>query len=407
LRILLIAGEYPPSIFGGGGIFMHYLSGELAKRSHKVYVIAIDFSEKRVGNLCEGVMIERVNDGITVVRITIPKHIYPRHKVFQLCSKNIVEKLVEKVDIVHLNTGLYYPFIRRVMQRSEKPSVVTIHGDPVIDNKISILSPFTSLKDMAYHNAFLLDGVLSLKYETAELYPVFVSKQIVQAVSSYIPITRYKIIYNGIDFDFINSNLRRHTLHKHVNSVQKYLEKGYKILVYPARLYPAKNNIFLLYVTKKLLERGYKVKTIFIGEGPLKNKLKSMSKRFQTEQHIIMTGRLPYEAALGIMNSSHVVPFPSLNEACPVAIIEALYIGKPVVAFDLPYVRELTGRGVEGIYVAKNPLHFVEVLDSLLSQIDTMNENRASSRIREKIAELFSVKLMTDQYEQLYFDLIR
>ena len=406
-KILLIAGEYPPNIFGGGGIFMHYLSRELVKRGHKVYVIAIDFSEKRIGNLCEDVMVERVNDSMTVVRITIPKHIYPRHKVFQLCSKNVVEKLVEKVNIVHLNTGLYYPFIRRVIQRSKKASVVTIHGDPIINNKISILSLFTSLKDIAYHSTFLLDGVLSLKYETAELYPVFVSKQTVQAISSYIPITKYKIIYNGIDFEFINSNLRRPTLHKHVDFVQKYLEKGYKILVYPARLYPSKNNIFLLYVTKKLFERGHKVKTIFIGEGPLKNKLKNMSKRFRIEQHIIITGRLPYEAVLGIVNSSHVVPFSSLNEACPMAVIEALYIGKPVVAFDLPYVREFMDKGIEGIYVARNSLHFVEVLDSLLSQIDTINENRVGSRIREKIVELFSVKSMTDQYEQLYFDLIR
>lgn len=402
MKILLIAGEYPPSIFGGGGIFMHYLSRELVKRRHKVYVIAINFSEK-LSSLCGDAIVERLSEGMTVVRITIPQHIYPRHKVFQLCSKNAVEKLVEKVDIVHLNAGLYYPFIRRVLQRSKKPSVATIHGDPIINNKIPIISSFISLKDIAYHSAFLLDGVLSLKYEMTELYPVFVSKQIAQSISNYIPITKYKIIYNGIDFDFINSSLHNPASYKYVDFVHQYSEKGCKILVYPARLYPTKNSIFLLYVMKKLLEMGHKVKTILIGEGPLKHKLENMSKRFQIEQHIMITGQLPYEAVLGIVNLSHVVPFPSLNEACPMAVIEALYIGKPVVAFDLPYVRELMDKGVEGIYVAKNPLHFVKVLDSLLSQ----NENQTNPRIRGKIVELFSVKSMTDQYEQLYFDLNR
>lgn len=386
---------------------MYHLSRGLVKRGHKVYVVALGFSKELMGDLCRDVAVERVNDNLVIVRVFIPKHIYPRHKVFQLCSKNIVARLVEKVDIIHLNTGLYYPLIRDVIQRSKKPSVVTIHGDPVIDNKISMLLPFASIKDVAYHAIFLLDGILSLKYEIAELYPVFVSKQTVQTISSYIPVTKYKIIYNGIDFDFVDSSLRRPTSWKLVDLVRKCSEKGYRVLVYPARLYPGKNNIFLLYVSKRLVEKGRKVKTALIGEGPLMTKLKDLSRRLQIEQHIIMTGRLPYEAVLKILSSSHVVPFPSLYESFGLAVIEALYIGKPVVAFDLPYVRELMDKGVEGIYVAKNPLHFVEILDSLLSQINTINEDLASSRVREKIMEMFNVKLMTDQYEQLYFDLVK
>jgi len=407
MRILLVPGEFPPYIFGGGGIFMYHLSRGLVKRGHKVYVVALGFSEKLMGNLCKDVTVERVNDNLVIIRVFIPKHIYPRHKVFQLYSKNIIDRLVEKVDIVHLNTGLYHPFIRDVIKRSKKPSVVTIHGDPVIDNKISMLLPFTSTKDIAYHATFLLDGVLSLKYEIAELYPVFVSKQTVQTISSYIPVTKYRVIYNGIDFDFIDSSLHRPTSCKLVDFVQKCSEKGYRILVYPARLYPRKNNVFLLYVSKRLVERGHKVKTIFTSEGPLMTKLKSISKCLQIEQHIIITGRLPYEAVLKILSLSHVVPFPSLYEAHPLTVIEALYIGKPVVAFDLPYVRELIDKGVEGIYVAKNPLHFVEILDSLLNQIGTINEDLVGSRMREKIMGMFSVELMTDQYEQLYFDLIK
>jgi len=386
---------------------MYHLSRGLVKRGHKVYVVALGFSEELMDGLCRGVMVERVNGNLVTIRVFVPKHIYPRHKVFQLCSKKVIGKLVEKVDIVHLNTGLYHPFIRDVIQRSKKPSVVTIHGDPVIDNKISILLPFISIKDRAYHAVFMLDRMLSLKYEVAELYPVFVSKQTVQSISSYIPMTKYRVIYNGIDFDFIDSSLRRPTSCKPVDFVRKYSEKGYRILVYPARLYPGKNNVFLLYVNKKLIERDHKVKTIFIGEGPLMTKLKKMSKHLQIEQHIIMTGRLPYEVVLKILSLSHVVPFPSLYESFGLAVIEALYIGKPVVAFNLPYVRELIDKGVEGIYVAENPLHFVEILDSLLSQVSTINEDSVGTRMREKVMEMFSVELMTDQYEQLYLDLIK
>jgi len=407
MRILLIPGEFPPYIFGGGGISMYHLSRGLVGRGHKVYVVALGFSEKPMGGLYGGVTVKRVNDNLVIVRVFIPKHIYPRHKVFQLYSKNIIDKLVEKVDIIHLNTGLYHPFIRDVIKRSKKPSVVTIHGDPVIDNKISMISPFTSIRDVTYHVAFLLDGVLSLKYEVAELHPVFVSKYLAQSISSYIPVTKFKVIYNGIDFDFIYSSLRKPTVCRLIDFIQKFSEKGYKILTYPARLYPIKNNAFLLYVTKKLLKIGHRVKTIFVGEGPLKIRLESMSKRLQVDQHIIMADKLPYETVMKILSVSHVVPFQSLQEACRLTLIEALYIGKPVVTFNLPYARELIDLGIEGIYTANNPRHFIEVLDSLLSQIDITNENQISLGIREKIAKLFSVKLMTDQYEQLYFDLIK
>jgi glycosyltransferase involved in cell wall biosynthesis len=72
--------------------------------------------------------------------------------------------------------------------------------------------------------------------------------------------------------------------------------------------------------------------------GPLQSHLSQHG----LETHVKLRGSVPHETLLGEMNPSDIC-VSSAHEACPIAMLEAICLGKPVVAFDLPFSREILG----------------------------------------------------------------
>jgi N,N'-diacetylbacillosaminyl-diphospho-undecaprenol alpha-1,3-N-acetylgalactosaminyltransferase len=52
-------------------------------------------------------------------------------------------------------------------------------------------------------------------------------------------------------------------------------------------------------------------------------------------------GQVSHKKLIAEIKKSHIVVFPSLNEAQPMFVLEAMACKKPVLAFDLPFAREL------------------------------------------------------------------
>ena len=75
------------------------------------------------------------------------------------------------------------------------------------------------------------------------------------------------------------------------------------------------------------------------GSGPLEQPLREYLARHGLERNIELRGHVPHRILLAGLADSDIVCVPSLYEACPVAVIEAMAMGKPVVAFDVPFAR--------------------------------------------------------------------
>jgi len=396
-RVLLIAGEYPPYIFGGGATFMYHLSRGLSKKGFDVTVVAL----KLIPRLTTEIYMENVVPRLKVIRASIPSFAYPRHEFFQLRAQHIVSKLIQTHDIIHMNTGLYHPWLRRVIKYSSRPAVVTIHGDSVLDAIISIkCSTLAEIKMKLYNSLYMLESYLSLKKEINDLYPVFVSRSIYETLSSRFNITHYSIIYNGIDFDFIDSALRtppRTTLYNVLRSIK---EHGYKVMLYASRFYPRKNHIALIPLMHSILKmRNPRVLLVLTSDGPLWGSIRQKIAELNLLSRIILTGKLAYDEVLRITSLADVIVFPSLYEAHPISIVEALYLRKPVVTFNLPYVKELNEccKGLN-IHVANSFSEFIEKTFELLASekpTDITNNN-------ECLFKMFSVERMVESYLNVY-----
>ena len=393
--MLLVAGEYPPHMFGGGATFMYNLARGLAKFGVEVTVVA----HRLLRTPFRSTFVEHDKDGnLRIVWVALPSYIYPRHVTFQLYAKLLIQTLSSRHDVIHINTGLYYPFLRSVFTGMRKPVIVTIHGDPITVYRIT-LKLKSNIISKIYGTLHVLESINALSYELSELVPVFVSKHVKETLSKVFKVSKpFAIIYNGIDFMVLKKALETPSKTRYFELLVKARSQGYKILVYPARLHPVKNQLLLIAALSRLVRKNKQILLILIGEGPTKNFIERISSKLHVENNVILTGRLPYDETIRIMSLADLIPFPSLYEACPISLIEALWLGKKVITFDLPYVHEIRHGN---ILVAKTSEEFTELLEEALGLNSHLFIGRRSLNESELLEE-FSVNHMVTRYLELY-----
>ncbi|UWX96121.1 glycosyltransferase family 4 protein [Arthrobacter zhaoxinii] len=127
-------------------------------------------------------------------------------------------------------------------------------------------------------------------------------------------------------------------------------------------------------------DRQRHLKCLIVGDGAAAPRLKALAAELGLTDRVIFTGRVPreqahlYHQAINIF----VVPRKDLDvtrAVTPLKPVEAMACARPVIASDLPALRELVRDGDNGLLVRpSDPAHLAEAIDSLISDA----ERRAS-----------------------------
>lgn len=174
--------------------------------------------------------------------------------------------------------------------------------------------------------------------------------------TAFIP---QKIISNSYSISILNgkalgiNNKKIKVIYRGRNT-QNYKEWskpiGNKNFVWIAlgRLIPQKGYENLLQAFHLLKQRQSMVELRIIGEGPLRQDLNLLIKHYQLENCVILEGNIP----LGWQRlySAHAFVLPSLSEGFSGALVEALIIGIPIVASDIPMNIEAISPGKEAYF---------------------------------------------------------
>jgi glycosyltransferase involved in cell wall biosynthesis len=127
------------------------------------------------------------------------------------------------------------------------------------------------------------------------------------------------------------------------------LNGAYPILVNVARLSPVKGQKELVEAMPHILKRFPGAKLLLAGDGPLLDELTRLRDGIGLQKNVHLLGRRNDIAAL--LAASDIFVFSSYYEGLPGAVIEAMAAGKPVVAFDIPPLREVVHDKLSGILV--------------------------------------------------------
>lgn len=92
-----------------------------------------------------------------------------------------------------------------------------------------------------------------------------------------------------------------------------------------------------------------RLKVLIIGSGPIKNELEGLAMRAGVKDNVVFMGSR--QDIPGLMKVMDVFAFPSLEEGFPIAILEAMYLGLPVIASSISGIPEVITDAEDGFLV--------------------------------------------------------
>jgi len=123
-------------------------------------------------------------------------------------------------------------------------------------------------------------------------------------------------------------------------------------VVYVGRLEPYKNVDVLLRAMARLAERLPAAEILVVGEGAARRELEALAERLGLAERTTFTGFVSDRERDALLASARVCVFPSDKEGWGLTVIEANGVGTPVVASDVPGLRDSVRHGETGFLVA-------------------------------------------------------
>jgi glycosyltransferase involved in cell wall biosynthesis len=181
----------------------------------------------------------------------------------------------------------------------------------------------------------------------------------------------------GVDTSkFLLSEEERQKRRKDIRSKLNIVDSE-KVIIMVARLVKEKGVYEFLKAVKILYQRDSRIKALIVGNGPERKKMEEFVNSNSLKGVVHILGER--EDVPDLLCASDVFALPSYGEGLPIAPLEAMAIGLPVVLTDVKGCREEVKDGVNGFLVPpKDPLSLSEALwrilnDPLLAQ--KMGEN--------------------------------
>jgi glycosyltransferase involved in cell wall biosynthesis len=168
---------------------------------------------------------------------------------------------------------------------------------------------------------------------------------------------------------------------------------------------PVKGPEFLVKASKYIISKYPDTYFMFTGDGPLEQDLKRKAREMGISDNIIFLGWRDDLAK--IISIYDIFVLPSLNEGMGRVLVEAMALGKSIVATNVGGIPDLVVHGKSGFLVpSKNPKELAKYIQVLLEDKDKrekmglagkeMASNFSSERMVEKIANLYK-KLLTQK----------
>jgi colanic acid/amylovoran biosynthesis glycosyltransferase len=149
---------------------------------------------------------------------------------------------------------------------------------------------------------------------------------------------------------------------------------GSHVVLCPADLLPIKGHEYLIQAWARLRTRGFRGELWLAGEGPLARRLQRLVRSLNIGDSVKFLGRLEHEALLQFYAAGlvSVVALPSIDlgdgshEGIPVALMEAMSFGIPVIATNTGGIPELVIEGTGLLVPPADPSALADAIETAL-----------------------------------------
>jgi len=255
--------------------------------------------------------------------------------------------------------------LRRLLRRSDF-DVVHIHSPLVaVGARLALWSIPPSKRPrtvVTEHNVWsshapltrVADRLTARPSETHLAVSAAVRGSLPPAIRDHTQVVRY-----GVDADEVG----RHRADRAAARAELGAAEHEVVIGTVANLRATKGYPDLLDAARIVVDELPDVRFVAVGRGPLEDELRSQQARLELGDRFVFLGYRP--DALAVMSAFDVFCLPSHFEGLPVALMEALALGLPVVATRVGGVAEVVTDGEEAVLVP--PAHPAELAAALVA----------------------------------------
>jgi len=170
-----------------------------------------------------------------------------------------------------------------------------------------------------------------------------------------------------------------------------------------ARLVEQKGHRYLIEAFAKAVQHNRTLRLLIVGSGALEDDLKARAHKAGLEKAVLFTGyRTDTSDLLGAID---IFVHPSLWEGFGLAVLEAMAMGKPVIATRVSALPELIQDTVSGFLVAPQDAAALAAVIIRLAG-DGLLQQRIGEQARQRCLREFSVERMSAATTALYRDVL-
>jgi glycosyltransferase involved in cell wall biosynthesis len=382
IRVCLATALFPPTI-GGEERHASMLAEALRRRGHAVTVVTQQVADVPRGEIAEGVRVERVIRPVRVGPFFGPSYVagLARFLLTHRRAFDIIQTTYVYWDAVAV--ALLKPFLTsRLLVRLV---VAGPGGD--LDRFLGMrLWPLTATWDRSS-----LDRLVQLVVRRADGFLCLNAKAQREIERLGVPQSHCHVVPNGIEVSrFV--------------TIPRVASAGEEKVLCVARLVPQKGIDVLLRAFVRVRAEAGNARLAVLGEGPERQRLARMAAELGLGDAVEFRGAVK-DIAVHLATAG-VFALPSRFEGLPLALLEAMAAGLPVVATDVDGNADVVRDGVDGLLVpSDDPGALAKALLHLIR--DPGLAARLGNEARRRAASSFSVDTMLDRTVEVYRQVLR
>lgn len=138
------------------------------------------------------------------------------------------------------------------------------------------------------------------------------------------------------------------------------------------RIDRSKNPALLLDAFALAAARQPRLTLVYVGDGVLRPQIESRAADLGVASRVRFTGLMPQTRIAQALRGADLFALSSSYEGMPMALLEALGSGLPVVSTDVGEVRRVVGPGNGEIVADHEPVSFAAAMDRVLARLDVL-----------------------------------
>jgi len=335
------------------------------------------------------------NEYLTIVQLPM-LDVPLRGYWFQILNYSSLVQRLHDFDIIHAISP-HSSALCALIKHEHQRMITTIHNVPIFSAKKFFDTPPSdwAVKDVISHLMEISVGwkLSALCYSKSERIVCVSETARQQAKLAFGKVVNDKttVIPNGVPFGIVGRE-------QHENLREGDTEES---LLFYGRLVTLKGIPLLLRSIALLRSKFPKIKLTVAGSGPLADKLQMLSRKLGIVDNIDFRGYMSRRDLMTVVNGSSIVVLPSYHEGgLGLAVLEAMARGKPVVALDYPFMREVIKNFETGLLALPDETDLARKIELLIEDEDL--RAKLGRNARNRVYQDFNLDKLIERYITLY-----